>query len=74
MLYLKYHFLLMDSSSTSHNHNLILYVSFGEKVFLAGKAMNQESEALKFNLLLIYHAERSLSLSFLICYERCIRT
>lgn len=63
----------MDSSSTSHHHNLILCVSFGENVFSAGKTMNQESEALKFNLLLIYLAEWSLSLTFFICYERCVR-
>lgn len=67
MLSLRHHFQLGDSSSTSHHPYLLFYVSLGRKVFSADKTIHQKSEALKFNLLMSYQGEWSLSLSFLIC-------
>lgn len=57
ILYIRHHFWLRDSSSNSHHSNLVFYVSFGRKVFSADKAMDQESEAFKFSLLLTYQVK-----------------
>lgn len=53
-LCLRHHFWLEDSPSTSHHPYLRFSVSLGRKVFSADQAMDQTSEALKFNLLPSY--------------------
>lgn len=66
ILYLR-HYWLGDFSSTSHHPYLMFNVLFGRKIFSVDKSVDQESEALKLNLLLTCQVKLPLALSFLIC-------